>query len=261
MSVEMRMMFLYHICMMVLFVSGGSLSKSQELIVAGALLAVFTAVSLRRRSEKHWHWRRPGNIAFLTAVGGALLIAFFLYAPGPLFPATNSRFLPWYLAGFGIGLFNLLSGLNLVQSTEAEFQSMCGDEVSSSPSASVPSPLLSAPSEQRWKTVARGAFKVYFLAVWLVGVSFFYVYGRAFGGGSPIPTASQFQPLTDHGKTVYISPSQRRLVDIFQAGMFIGIPSAIALALALHFVAKVKIFDNIQPPKDASSNETSIGNR
>lgn len=54
-----------------------------------------------------------------------MLIAFFLYAPGPLFPATNSRFLPWYLAGFGIGLFNLLSGLNLVQSTEAEFQAMC----------------------------------------------------------------------------------------------------------------------------------------
>lgn len=187
-----------------------------------------------------------------------MLIAFFLYAPGPLFPATNSRFLPWYLAGFGIGLFNLLSGLNLVQSTEAEFQAMCREGAAAPPAAA---PLPAAPTEPRWKTAVRTTFKVYFLAVWLAGVSFFYVYGRAFGGGSPLPTATQSEPLTDHGKTVYISPSQKRLVDLLRTGMFIGIPSAMALAFALHFVAKVKLFDN-RPPRDgASQSETRMGNR
>jgi hypothetical protein len=103
MSVEFRMMFVYQGCMMALFITGGALTVKLELLVAIALIAVGAAVSLRRRSEKKWHWRSPGAKGAAIATGTTLLMAFFLYSATPMFSPARPQFLPWYLAGFGIG--------------------------------------------------------------------------------------------------------------------------------------------------------------
>ncbi|HYT08549.1 MAG TPA: hypothetical protein VEL77_12940 [Rugosimonospora sp.] len=242
MSVEFRMMFVYHGCMMVLFMTGGVLTVKLELAIATILIAFGAAVSLRRRREKNWHWRSPGVKGAAMAIGTVLLMAFFLYAATPLFSPTRPQFFPWYLAGFGIGLFNVLSALNLVQSSEAEFETGCGER------QSLPlgerADAQSPPHRIGWKQVVRGAFIVYFFAVWVTFVSSFYFYGKAFRGGSPTPTASQTEPMREHGKTVYVSPAEKRLVDLWENGMMVGIPSVFVLGFVIHFLLGVKLVDN-----------------
>jgi hypothetical protein len=241
-SVEFRMMFVYHGCMMVLFMTGDALTVKLELLIAIILIAIGAAVSFRRRREKNWHWRSPGVKGAAMAAGTVLLMAFFLYSATPMFSPTRPQFLPWYLAGFGIGLVNVLSALNLVKSSEAEFQAECGEPPPPSTSANGETQLTSPPG--RWKQVVRGAFTVYFFAVWITGVSSFYFSGKAFRGGSPTPTASHTEPMTEHGKTVYVSPAEKRLVDLSETGMMVGIPSVFVLAFVIHFLLGVKLVDN-----------------
>jgi hypothetical protein len=57
---------------------------------------------------------------------------------------------------------------------------------------------------------------VVFMLVWVAGVASFYFSGTAFKNGSPEPTATQTQPLTDHGKTVYVTPTEKQRVDELQ---------------------------------------------
>jgi hypothetical protein len=242
MSAESRMMFVYHGCMMVLFITGGVLTVKLELAIATTLIAIGTAFSLRRRREKNWHWRSPGVKGAAMTTGTVLLMAFFLYSATPMFSPARPQFLPWYLAGFGIGLFNVLSALNLVKSSEAEFEAECGEPPPPSASASGQTQLTSPPA--RWKQVVRGAFTVYFFAVWITGVSSFYFSGKAFRGGSPTPTASHTEPMTEHGKTVYVSPAEKRLVDLSETGMMVGIPSVFVLGFVVHFLLGVKLVDN-----------------
>src|SRR5712692_3490661 len=192
MSVEFRMMFVYHGCMMVLFIAGNALSTKLELTIAIVLIAALAAVSLRRRREKQWHWQDPGLKGVAKALGAVALTGFFLYAATPMFPPTRPGFLPWYLAGFGIGLFNMLSALNLVQSTEVEFASGCGER-------QTPIPIETTrpqdgPTRIGWRQIVKGAFAVYFFAVWITFVCFFYFDGKAYSGGSATPTASQTEP-------------------------------------------------------------------
>ena len=242
MSTEFRMMFVYHGCMMVLFMTGGALTVKLELAIASLLIAIGAAVSLRRRRDRNWHWRSPGAKGAAIATGTVVLMVFFLYSATPMFSPTRPQFLPWYLAGFGIGLFNVLSALNLVKSSEAEFEAECGEAPPPNPSASGETRLTSPPA--RWKRAVRGAFTLYFFAVWITGVSFFYFDGKTFSGGSPTPTATQTEPMSQHGKTVYVSRAEKRRDDLLQTAMMVGIPSIFALGFVFHFLLGVKLVDN-----------------
>jgi hypothetical protein len=242
MSAELRLMFVYHGCMMVLFMTGGALNVNLELAIATILIAVGAAFSLRRRREKNWHWHSPGPKGIAIAAGIVILIAFFLCSATPGFSPAKPQFLPWYLAGFGIGLFGVLSALNLVKSSEAEFEAECGEPPPPSPIASGQSRPVASPA--RWKQVLRGAFTVYFLAVWVTGVGFFYLDGKAFSGGASAPTTFQTEPMTQHGKTVYASRAEKRRDDLLQTAMIVGIPSIFVLGFVIHFLIGVKLVDN-----------------
>jgi hypothetical protein len=258
MSVEMRMMFVYHLCMMALFMTGGILTPKIEVTIALLLISVLTGISLRRRREKMWHWKSPGRQGIAMAAGTTLLMAFFQYAATPLFSPAKPQFLPWYLAGFGIGLFNVLSALNLVQSSEAEFEAACVQSRAASSSHEGTRELIS-PTTIGWKRVVRGAVTICFLAVWLTGVSSFYFYGKAFRNGSPKPTDLRTEPLTEHGKTVYVTPSEKRLVDLLQTGMMVGIPSVFALGFVVHFLIGVKLVDNAPTLRELLARRSSSG--
>jgi len=56
MSFDFKLMFLFHGCMMILFVMGGILSTRQEIAFSGALLLVLISLSVRRRRLSGWHW-------------------------------------------------------------------------------------------------------------------------------------------------------------------------------------------------------------
>jgi hypothetical protein len=239
MSFEFKGMFAYHIVMMAMMLVGGSLAFIAQIAIAGVIAFLVAAASLLRRLRHRWRW--PG-LTVLRAAGAVLLAAlmgYFLFAGvgGALQAqsfALDRPFAPgpWMLAGLGIAVFSILNVLRVTHVSEKAFQRECGDQ------ALEPQPA--PPPEPRWKVVTKYVFFVGFLAVWLEVVTAIYVFDRTFRSGSPMPSAEQTAPLTNHGVTVYVTPAEKRLVDQLQGFMFIGIPAAIATAFFLQYVLKIR---------------------
>lgn len=238
-SLDFKLMLVYHGCMMLLFITGGTFTTRQELFIAASLVVVLTVLSLRHRSEIGWKWEGVKTKDLAVALGSGALLVFFLHAATPQFPASNPRFFPWYLAGFGIGAFNILTILKLVRSSEAQLLADCRD----TPSEPRQEPKT-GPSEPRWHRVARGIFSCLFMLVWLEGVASFYYHGKVFSGGSPTPTATQTDPISDHGNTVYVTHAQKLQLDRMEVMMFTGIPAILLSGFVLHFLVGVKLFPN-----------------
>ena len=165
----------------------------------------------------------------LGAAVTMLLGGLFLSAGIPLFPPTNPGILPWYLAGAGIIFFGTLHALRLVAFAEADYF------------ASPPPPRS---TELPWKRAVRVSFFVFFLVVWLDGVASFYYFGITFRDGSPTATGAQTEPLSNHGKVVYVTPAQKRRVNALQTGMAVGMPAAFLLGAILHFIMGIKLVPN-----------------
>jgi hypothetical protein len=248
MSLELKLMFVYHGSMMVLFMTGGALSLRQELVFTAALVIVLTSISIRHRRSAGWRWQGVKSKNLLTAACGVALVGVFLYGATPSFPPSNPRFLPWYLAGFGIGAFGVLQSLRLVQSSEAAFLADCHEPniepVQGKQTAPVEQTEPAEASEPQWHRVVRGAYTLAFLAVWIGFIAFFYYSGAVHRDGSPVPTPTQTEPVTEHGKTVYLRHDQKVLREKLQLFAFIGMPSVIVTGPFLHFVLGVKLYAN-----------------
>jgi hypothetical protein len=245
MSLDMRLMFGYHISMMVMMVTGGFLTVRQELTIAATIAALILLVSRSHRQMKHWRWPGVKLVNVLYALGGIFFISIFLFSGTPLFPPNNGYIVPWYLAGLGIGLFGILQSLKVVYASEAEFASDCmiidqyGRELE--PAHDPSSTQLSEPN---WKRVAKVTFTTVFMLLWVCGVASFYFFGTAFKNGSPEPTATQIEPLEDHGKTFYVTPTDKRRVHALQLVSWVGVPVALISGAILHFLVGVKLFPN-----------------
>jgi hypothetical protein len=255
MSLEFKLMFVYHGCMMVLFITGGAFSTWQELLFTGVLLFLLTSFSIRHRRSAGWRWQgvKPKNL--LMAAGGVALTGVFLYAATPLFPPSNPRFLPWFLAGLGIGTFNVLQGLRLVHPSEAAFLADCREPGSQIEQATNSAPT--EPIEPKWHRVVRSTFSLLFFLVWLGFVAFFYYSGAAFRDGSPVPTPTRMDAVTEHGKTVYITHDQKILCDKLELFAFVGIPSVIVGGLLLHFIVGVKLYPNTPTLRELLARKSS----
>jgi amino acid transporter len=246
MSVDFKLMFVYHGAMMVMFMAGqGGLSVRSELQFTTLLVVILVAIAIRHRKKANWRWPgvKPGNV--LGAAAGLALIGFFLFAATPLFPPTSGAALPWYLAGLGIGSFGVLSSLRITYGSEADFLMQChivdptGREI-----ARVSELKPKTPAEPRWKKIARVGYVVVFMLIWIDGVASFYSFGEAFKDGSPVPTATCTEPINNHGKIVYITSAEKDRVDRLQKVSWVGIPSVMVGALVLHFLVGVKLFPN-----------------
>jgi hypothetical protein len=102
MSLEFKMMFVYHGCMMFLFMTGGAFSVHQELMLTGVLLLLLTWISLDHRGSTGWRWQgvKPKNLFF--AAGGAVLTGALLYSATPLFPPQTQDFYPGIWRGLAL---------------------------------------------------------------------------------------------------------------------------------------------------------------
>jgi len=229
MSYDFKLMFVYHGSMMLLFATGQNLSLATEVAIAAVVLSACTLLAVRHRRKTPWVWLGISPSRLLGAAATVLLGGLFLSAAVPLFPPTNPGALPWYLAGLGIILFATLHTLRLVAFAEADYFT---------------SPAPRRSSELPWRRLVRLMFCIFFLVVWLDGVASFYYFGVTFRDGSPIPTAAQTEPLSNHGKVVYVAPSQKRLLTTLQTGMAFGIPSAFLLGAILHFIIGIKLIPN-----------------
>lgn len=234
MSFEFKSFFAYHIAMMAMAAAGSALPLRGKVFIAAAILSGVFFLSARRRLAMGWHWRAPGPGRILAAFFGVALIGIFIASGTPLFPIKGAA-ASWYLAVFGIGLFGFLQALGVTHFAEADFIAECGP-IAQSETHELGDPV--------WKRVARGAFSILFLLVWLDGVASFYVFGTTFQTGSPVATATQTETLVNHGQVVYVEASQKRLVERLQAGMTIGIPTAMVIGFVLHFIIGVQLFPN-----------------
>jgi hypothetical protein len=151
-SLDFKLMFVYHIAMMLLFGTRILDDSITQALFALALFIVLVVISSLHKFREKWKW--PGisifilpsallNLAFVYA-----FLAFVGYSINPDFvlpnlQSTNLTVLiaeswaaiitaasypaktPWFLAGIGIGVFNLLSNLKIVTSKKSEFEAQC----------------------------------------------------------------------------------------------------------------------------------------
>lgn len=233
MSLDFKLLMIYHLCMMVLFATGQFFTIQILFAAAGLLIAGAASISIHHRMKSEWHWPGAGIKDVLGAIAGVALGLFFLNAATPRFPPLNPRCFAWYAAGAGILLFSILASLKIVFPSEAEFRKHCGDRQADDPDAP------KAPEEPSRNRKIRAAFRVYFMLVWILAVCFFWKFNTAYRDGTAAPTAEHTEALSDHGKTVYITADEKAVIGLLKYAVFLGIPSALAAGLFLHFVLKI----------------------
>ena len=140
-SFDFKVFGIYHIAMMILFAASPFDNANDQALVALILGFILFGGSVAHKIVTKWKWPGlsptsiPGsafNVLFIY-----IFLAFASYSMTPeidlpsitieniaatfeesksviMQAASRPRFTPWYLAGIGIGVFNVLSSLNLV---------------------------------------------------------------------------------------------------------------------------------------------------
>ena len=154
MSFDFKLMFVYHIAMMILFGARPIDNAYDQILFAVVLGVILIAASAIHKAKHNWSW--PGLSA--KSIPGTIFSLLFLYVffaftayamnadiPVPEIQLSNlptlakeawplimqamsiPAFTPWYLAGIGIVVFNIFSSLNLANQKKSEFESQCGN--------------------------------------------------------------------------------------------------------------------------------------
>lgn len=212
------------------FVLGLGIAFEAGVAVCYTVVAVI--LSLRNRRRTGWHWPGARLKDILGALAASALIIFFFGAILPGASPLNPRIFPFLAAGFNFLVFAILSGLKIVFEKEDEFLRYCGEFRPTEARLPVSSPL------PFWKRLLWGAFQVYFLAIWIGGVGFFWQFNAAYNHGTPQPTPARTEILTSHGHSVYITPEQRRRIDLLEHLMIYGIPSVLISGFLLHLLTR-----------------------
>ncbi|MBT1065901.1 hypothetical protein KJY73_20170 [Bowmanella sp. Y26] len=152
MSLDFKLMFAYHIVMMILFGFRPIENPIHQAYLAIALIMALILASLIHKLKSNWSW--PG-LSFISIpsitfniVFTYIFLAFASYAmtKGGNFPAisldnieglvieswgvilqtaSNPIFTPWYLAGLGIAFMNSMVSLKLATLKKSEFEAQC----------------------------------------------------------------------------------------------------------------------------------------
>lgn len=236
MSLDLRLMFVYHIAMMALWLLSwtGFITLPLEIVVVALLALAITGLLVWHRKKHDWRWPRIGFMNVFWAATSIVLGAVFLVAATLPFSPLNPSLLPWCAAVGGIFLFNALTSLKVLCLSQQQFLRACH------PNTEDP-PKPDAPKEPVWKKRVRTIFNVYILAVWLVGVAFFWRSGTAFRDGANAPTPQRTEELSDHGRKVFITPDEMRIVTLLKLGLIVGTPSALLAGAFIHFILRVNL--------------------
>ncbi|MCP4323504.1 MAG: hypothetical protein GY787_16970 [Alteromonadales bacterium] len=154
MSLDFKLMFVYHIVMMILFGLRPIDNPLHQVYLAIALLLALILASFIHKLKSNWSW--PGlsftsipSIAF-NLIFAYVFLAFASYAmtTGGNFPALSLAnigglvieswgvmlkaaslpvFTPWYLAGIGIVFMNSMVSLKLATLKKSEFEAQCSN--------------------------------------------------------------------------------------------------------------------------------------
>jgi len=152
MSLDFKLMFVYHIVMMILFGLRPISDPTHQVYLAIVLLIALVLISLLHKLKSNWSW--PGlSFSSIPSITFNLILtyvflAFSSYAmtTGGVFPdislsnievlimeswvvmlqaASLPGLTPWFLAGIGIAFMNSMVSLNLATLKKSEFEAQC----------------------------------------------------------------------------------------------------------------------------------------
>ena len=120
-----------------------------------------------------------------------------------------------------------------------------------------------AVTEPKWKRAVRGAFTIFFSAVWINAAAAAYFFITAYNRhtNQTKPDAVHTQSLSSHGRTVYITPAEKVRVTFLMRGFMFGIPAAMVLAFALELsgIGAFEPPEKRRQKKAANDNENGAG--
>lgn len=236
----------FHLAMITLWLSGGYFTIAQELGIALLALATVVALAIAYRLVHNWRWPGIRRRDVINSLGGLSLLGVFLYACSPLFPPSDHRIFPWYLAACGLGLFGVLQQLHLACSSRTEFLAQCRSiDLKGRPVGRTPAPARLVEVEPSWKMTAKRAFAILFFLVAACLIGEFYCFGISFRDGSPQPSQVRTEPLENHGQKVYIRPAEKERIELLQDAYIIGMIWLLVGGFTLQFAVGVQIFDNL----------------
>ncbi len=152
MSFDFKLMFVYHISMMVLFGLRPINNAKDQMLFALMLSIVLVLISIVHKLKSKWSWPGLSILSIPAALFNFLLLyvlfAVAAYAMNPSITPPELQldsmllllkdawpvilnaisipvFTPWYLAGIGIVAFNILTSLKLVSLKKTEFEAQC----------------------------------------------------------------------------------------------------------------------------------------
>ena len=205
--------------------------------IAAAMAGFIALVAVVRRVRHGWRW--PGLSALRLLATLLLLVVFSYFA---LFKVVDAFVGFLYLSAYslrvwGLALFVLLYAFRIVHLTERDFRAECRDPLPAEPEIEREPP---AP-RPRWKTALRWSFLAVFLALWLEAMASFYVVKTTYDAAAPQPTAVKTERLVPFGDTVFVTPAEKRLVDLLLIVMQIGFAFLIALWITLRLLFGVDL--------------------
>jgi hypothetical protein len=236
MSLDFKGMFIYFGCTSLLWIFGKSLSLEVQLLVVALLVISWITVSVYNRKQKKWRWPGASGNNLVQSLLVLVLGGIFLFVTSSLLSSTNAT--AWYLGVCGLIVFNILHYLQFVDLSEQDFQDKCDGKVHS---VLKNRPEVSATKANNWKNTVKIIHNIFFILVWLEFMTFLYYFNVTYNNGSPVPTVYQTEALTQHGRTMYITTSEKTLVDILQVCGFIGMPRALISGFLLQKMG-IKVF-------------------
>lgn len=207
MSLDTRLFFAFHFCIILMFAAGGALSVPLEIAIAASLATIVAVVSVAHRLRKGWRWRGAGLKQVLLAAGG-LALAGLMFTVVAQFAAINDpRFLPWFIALAGISIFNALISLRLVRPFEADFVAdVHADATTDQPQTASPDIVVSSRgTSNRLRNAFAGALTAYGIVSFLVLV---WLYIQWVQSAPTQPTQALVYQHNANGSYVYFSAFQ-----------------------------------------------------
>ncbi len=151
-SFDFKLMFVYHITMMFLFMFNPIEEPLKQLEFAVTLSILLIIASVVHKLRTNWTWPGLSRSSIPSAIFTLIFTYSFLVFSSStisnmdiisnidlesleslmvkswrsiLNAASNPTFTPWYLAGAGIGLMNILVALNLATHKKSAFKVQC----------------------------------------------------------------------------------------------------------------------------------------
>lgn len=230
-AIDFWLVWLFVFGQIIFFVSGAVDSSYQlwYLIAGSALVAV--VLRFHRRRTK-WVWpgtsRRGVQMAVTSLITGfILLVAVRLWSS-----SLNARVFAW---GTGIGLIVLckvLHALNVIYFLKRKYALACTAQIRA---VAVAATGKSQPVQSDDDLLTRFS-RIYSTVTVVIFLMFFLYSGAVLGNSSLEPTDVQFAPIEYHSRVYYVTPLQKTLLILLEAGSIVGIPSSIVFRIAAYLV-------------------------